>query len=71
MCPKGPGGALRDSVHCRDVEPDEMEEFMSAIGRTTAYIAARREYHSAQLHSKPVIRGGLISTVACQASTGI
>ena len=54
------------------VEPDEMEEFMSAIGRTTAYIAARREYHSAQLHSKPIIRGGLISTVACvdtQAST--
>ena len=54
------------------VEPDEMEEFMSAINHATAHVAARRDYHSAHLLPKPVIRGGLISTIAfvdTQAST--
>ena len=46
-------------------EPDEMEEFMSAINRTTALIAARRDYHKALLSSPPVIRRGLLSAVAC------
>ena len=48
-------------------EPDEMEEFMSAIAinRTTALIAARRDYHKALLSSPPVIRRGLLSAVAC------
>ena len=53
------------------VEPDEMDEFMTAINRAGAFIAARREYYRAQVH-KPMIRNGLISTIAfvdSQAST--
>ena len=47
------------------IEPDEMEEFMSAIGRTTALMVARRDYHRVLRISAPVIRAGLISTFAC------
>ena len=52
-------------------EPDEMEEFMSAVGRAGHYIAARREYHKAIVH-QPRVFNGLISTIAfvdTQAST--
>ena len=38
---------------------------MSAINRTTALIAARRDYHKALLSSPPVIRRGRLSAVAC------
>ena len=38
---------------------------MSAIGRAGAHIAARRDYHHALRVSTPVIRAGLISTIAC------
>ena len=46
-------------------EPDELEEFMSAIGHGTARIAARRGYHCVMLATAPITRGGLLSTVAC------
>jgi hypothetical protein len=48
-----------------------MDEFMTAMNRAAAFIAARREYYRAQVH-KPMIRNGLISTIAfvdSQAST--